>query len=175
VHFVTRRSLRAKHLRLRILPTGEPEVVLPRGGTQAQAAAMVRAHTVWITRQQQRIAARRAANPELLADSREHFLQHKTAAEQELLPRLARWAAQLKLHPQRATIKRLRSRWGSCSARGNISLSYKLLFLSPAVRDYVIVHELCHLRELNHSARFWALVAAVLPEWRELRQELRVG
>jgi len=65
-----------------------------------------------------------------------------------------------------------RSRWGSASARGTISLSWRLLLAPADVFDYVLVHELCHLRELNHSPRFWALVAAARPGYREQKRWL---
>ena len=77
----------------------------------------------------------------------------------------------------RVTVSRLRiadqrSRWGSASPRGTISLSWRLLLAPPAVFDYVVVHELCHLHELNHSPRFWALVAAARPGYREQKRWL---
>jgi len=67
---------------------------------------------------------------------------------------------------KKVTIRNQRSRWGSCSARGTISLNWRLLQAPDFVRDYVIYHELSHLREMNHSARFWAQVAEVCPAWR---------
>ncbi len=73
----------------------------------------------------------------------------------------------------RVAIRAQKSCWGSCSRAGNLNFNYKLQFLPPRLQDYVIVHELAHLREHNHSARFWAAVAGVLPNWRSLRRELR--
>ena len=66
----------------------------------------------------------------------------------------------------RVTIRNQRARWGSCSAGGTISLNWRLVQAPAAVRDYLIYHELMHLREMNHSGRFWARVAAVCPDWR---------
>jgi predicted metal-dependent hydrolase len=69
-------------------------------------------------------------------------------------------------------IRNQKSRWGSCSKKGNLNFNYKLVFLSPELRDYVIVHEICHIREFNHGKAFWALVAETVPEWRGLRKSL---
>lgn len=66
-----------------------------------------------------------------------------------------------------------RTRWGSCSARGNIALNWRLVLMPPAVVDYVVCHELAHLKEMNHSPRFWSVVEQLCPAWRQLRLELR--
>jgi predicted metal-dependent hydrolase len=66
-----------------------------------------------------------------------------------------------------------RTRWGSCNHRGGITLNWRLAFLPPAVADYVVCHELAHLREMNHGPRFWSIVEQLCPDWRTLRAELR--
>ncbi|NBS67881.1 M48 family peptidase [bacterium] len=66
-----------------------------------------------------------------------------------------------------------RTRWGSCSKRGNLNFNYRILFLPPHLADYLIVHELCHLKEFNHSPRFWALVAQGCPNYHACKKELR--
>jgi predicted metal-dependent hydrolase len=73
-------------------------------------------------------------------------------------------------------IRNQRSRWGSCSKKGNLNFNYKLVFLTPIQQDYIIVHEICHLKEFNHGQGFWDLVAETIPEWKKIRAELkRVG
>ena len=66
-----------------------------------------------------------------------------------------------------------RSRWGSCSAKRTISLNWRLIQAPPFVRGYIILHELMHLREMNHSDRFWAAVAEVCPDWREAERWIK--
>ena len=83
----------------------------------------------------------------------------KQKAEQVIPERLAVLAEQHGFHFNRVTIRGQKTRWGSCSTKKNINLNYKLLFLEPAVVDYVLIHELCHTIEMNHSKRFWELVA----------------
>jgi predicted metal-dependent hydrolase len=70
-------------------------------------------------------------------------------------------------------IKKQKTRWGSCSEKKNINFNFKLLFLPPELSDYIIVHELCHLGEFNHSKRFWNLVAKTMPNYLELKNQLK--
>ncbi len=85
------------------------------------------------------------------------WLKHK--AEQVIPKRLENLAERHGFHFNRVTIRGQKTRWGSCSSQKNINLNYKLLFLEAAVVDYVLIHELCHTIEMNHSRRFWDLVA----------------
>ena len=75
----------------------------------------------------------------------------------------------------RIAIRNQKSRWGSCSKKGNLNFNYKLVFLPPPVRDYVIVHEICHIKEFNHGRGFWALVGETVPEYKELRKQLKIA
>jgi predicted metal-dependent hydrolase len=95
-------------------------------------------------------------------------------ANRELVPRLQELAAGHNLTVARVTIRNQRSRWGSCSRRGVIALNFRLVQMPPAVCDYVLLHELMHLRQQNHSRRYWRLVEAVCPEYREAERWLRV-
>ena len=77
------------------------------------------------------------------------------------------------LIPDKIFIRRQKTRWGSCSAKRTLSFNFKLMMLSAEIIDYVIVHELCHLKELNHSSNFWFLVEEILPGYKLLRKELK--
>lgn len=70
-------------------------------------------------------------------------------------------------------IKNQKTRWGSCSCRQNLNLNYKIVFLPQNHQDYIIVHEMCHLKEFNHSGKFWALVEKALPDYLEIRKGFR--
>ncbi len=73
----------------------------------------------------------------------------------------------------RITIRSQKTRWGSCSTSGSISLNYKLMKYRPEIIDYVIIHELCHTKQMNHSKKFWSLVERILPNYKELKRELK--
>jgi len=102
------------------------------------------------------------------------YLEHKELARREVTSRVEHYA---KLHGfayGRIAIRDTRRSWGSCSSLGNLNFSYKLIFLPPHLRDYVVIHELCHLRELNHSDRFWSEVAVIMPQYKECYRELKI-
>lgn len=105
--------------------------------------------------------------------SRKHYLKYKEAARTLVHARLGHFNSFYNLPLRRVFIKNLQSRWGSCSSQGNLNFNYKILFLSPAVADYIIVHELCHLRHFNHRVEFWILVAQTTPHYKSLRKQLR--
>jgi hypothetical protein len=96
-------------------------------------------------------------------------------ASDELSLRLRPLAHELGIDYARMSVRRQRTRWGSCSTRGTISLNVCLLFQRPAVVRYLMVHELCHRRHMNHSRRFWALVESLEPDWKPLDAELLQG
>ncbi len=91
----------------------------------------------------------------------------------ELPARTWELAARCGVEVKQVTVRDQRSRWGSCSAQGTISLNWRLVQTPDFVRDYIIFHELMHLREMNHSARFWARVEEVCPGWREAERWLK--
>ena len=97
----------------------------------------------------------------------------RAAAKRELPPRLMELAARADLRVARVTVRDQRSRWGSCSSRGAIALNWRLLLMPPAVCDYVLWHELMHLKRADHSPVFWKLVEAVCPDYRDARAWLR--
>lgn len=94
-------------------------------------------------------------------------------AARELPPRVLELAALHRLPARRVTIRNQRSRWGSCSRRGTISLNWRLVQTPPFVRDYLVLHELAHLKEMNHSRRFWHEVACLCPDYRAAERWLK--
>jgi predicted metal-dependent hydrolase len=97
----------------------------------------------------------------------------KELARSELILRLRELASAHDLEPGLVSIRNQRSRWGSCARNGNIALNFRLVQMPASVRDYVLLHELMHIRHQNHSRRFWRLVEAVCPGFREAERWLR--
>jgi predicted metal-dependent hydrolase len=94
-------------------------------------------------------------------------------ARRELIPRLQELARVHDLAVARVVIRNQRSRWGSCARSGAIALNFRLIQTPNAVRDYVLIHELMHLRQQNHSQRFWRLVESACPDYRDAERWLR--
>lgn len=105
--------------------------------------------------------------------SKDDYLKGKEQARELILERLNYFNQFYGFNYKRVSVRNQKSRWGSCSRDGNLNFNYKVLFLTKEVRDYIVVHELCHLKELNHSARFWALVARTVPNYKQLRKNLK--
>jgi predicted metal-dependent hydrolase len=99
----------------------------------------------------------------------------KARTLEALKPRTDHYAGRLGLLAPRIALSSARSQWGICSEDGSIRLSWRLVHLDPALADYVIAHEVAHLAELNHSKRFWSLVARLYPGWREARERLELA
>ncbi|MAZ29808.1 hypothetical protein CL655_00805 [bacterium] len=103
-----------------------------------------------------------------------HYQAHKEAARALVEARLAHYNQHYQLEWGRVAIRNQRRCWGSCSSLKNLNFNYKILFLPPHLQDYIIVHELCHLKEMHHGPSFWALVAEQVPAYQMYRTELRI-
>ncbi len=104
---------------------------------------------------------------------RRDYLKYKEAARALVKSRLALYNQVYKFRVNRIAIKNHKSRWGSASKKGNLNFNYKVALLPADMADYVIVHELCHLGEFNHSPRFWRLMAVAMPNWRVVRRKFK--
>jgi len=109
----------------------------------------------------------------LFRNNKNNYLKHKEEASKLISERIDYYNNIYQFDFNRISIRNQRTRWGSCSSKKNLNFNYRLLFLPKRISDYIIVHELCHLKELNHSRRFWNLVAEVIPDYLDIRKELR--
>lgn len=111
--------------------------------------------------------------PDLPALTESELETLRRQARQILSAKTAVFAQQLGVSYDRIFIRSQRTRWGSCSGKGNLNFNCLLMLTPEPVQDYVVVHELCHLRQMNHSPAFWCLVESILPDYRKQRQWLK--
>lgn len=105
--------------------------------------------------------------------SKADYAEHKKEALKLAEERVNFYNAKYNYSVNRISVRNQKTRWGSCSSKRNLTFNYRILFLARHLRDYVIVHEICHLKEMNHSKKFWDLVARTFPNHQEVRQELK--
>ena len=105
--------------------------------------------------------------------TRQQYLNRKEEARALAVERLAFYGEQYGLTYSRLSIRDQKTRWGSCSSKGNLNFNYRIVYLSRRLLDYIIVHELCHLRHLNHGPQFWSLMQRSIPDARQRAKELR--
>jgi predicted metal-dependent hydrolase len=193
--YVIRRSARARHSRIVIEEDATVVVVLPMRAPAREAEQMVERHRAWIARHVARITARRrslALRPSLahgrvlsingqaeivraVTDAERAALERRLrrAARAAIAERIAARAPEMNVTVKRLTIRDQRTRWGSASRSGTLSFSWRLVLAPPEVLDYVVVHELAHLRVAGHGPAFWRLVKQHFADPQRARKWLR--
>jgi predicted metal-dependent hydrolase len=163
------RHPRARRYVIRVQSDGSVRVTVPRWGSERRAHDFVRQQQAWIERQRRRLEERRNhARAECPAET----AALRSRAAKELPDELRRLAALNGLTVSRVSVRNQRSRWGSCSRKGHICLNWRLMLMPGFVREYVLIHELMHLKRLDHSPAFWRQVIAACPRCAEARKWL---
>lgn len=160
----------ARRLRITVKPGGEVVATVPRWVSLEQARQFVAQKSVWLAKA---VAKMQKVKPRLARGTRAEYKKFKKQTEQFVRTRVRELNEQYGFKYNRIFIRNQKTRWGSASQKGNLSFNYKIIFLPPLLQDYLIVHELCHLQEMNHSKRFWALVAQTIPSFKKARKELK--
>jgi hypothetical protein len=168
LNYIIRRHKRAKRLRLTIGRDKQIVLTLPCGVSEMTGRRFMRQKADWITRTFENVGS--LGSP---TASGHDYRKDKEKARAFVLRRLEYYNRFYRFQFNRVSIRDQKTRWGSCSAKSNLNFSYKLLYLPLELADYVIVHELCHLQEMNHSDRFWRLVEKVLPDYQVQRKRLK--
>ena len=158
-----------KTISIVIRPNGEVEVRCPRRCSKRDVDAFLLSKEDWIRKHLETIAAR----PQIPALSPEQLRELAKQAAEVLPERVQHFANIMGVTVGRITIRSQRTRWGSCSAQGNLNFNCLLMLCPEEVRDYVVIHELCHRKHLNHSADFWAEVERYCPDYRIHRKWLK--
>ncbi len=167
--FIHRRRLR--HIKISVSASGQIFVSAPFWVGRKKAEEFLSSKAGWVADKVREISV---SGRIVLGEDRKDYLKRKKEALVLATERLEYFNSRFYHLPvKKILIANQKSRWGSCSASGHIRYNYRILDIPPAICDYVIVHELCHIKEMNHSPRFWRLVSETVPDWREKRRFLR--
>ncbi len=170
VAFTLKRSERARLLRLEISGWTGLVVTAPSRLPMARIENFIRERAGWVLEKMAIFDAARPVNR--IGGGRRDYLKNKEAARALVLDRLEFFNRDRRFNYGQVKIKNQKSRWGSCSRKGNLNFNYKIIRLPSRLADYIIAHELCHLCEFNHGLSFWRKLSGILPDCRALRQEL---
>ncbi len=162
-------------LSLQVKNDGQVIVRAPRHVTLQEISAFVRKNSAWLhkhlekVRKEKELNAASPVQPLTMED-----IQKLADEALRVIPgRVAHFAPLVGVTYGRITVRNQRTRWGSCSSKGNLNFNCLLMLAPPGILDYVVVHELCHRKEMNHSPKFWAEVAKVIPDYKERQKWLR--
>jgi predicted metal-dependent hydrolase len=175
VPYTLRVSRRARRLRLCVYCDGALVVTTPRNLHISAIEGFIIRKSKWVLDKIDHfrsfsgsfVRAQRRTN------TKAEFLEHKHRALSLVQERVAKYNEIYKFKFNKINIRNQKTRWGSCSHRGNLSFNYKIALLPERLADYIVVHELCHLGEFNHSKNFWSLVARVFPDYPDIKRELK--
>ena len=160
----------SRHMRVLVHGDGRVVATAPYRATYGAMERFLFSREDWIKKALSKFASRKSVLPGLGVVN---YKKHKGQARGFVLDRLEHFNQFYNFKYNRVSIRNQKSRWGSCSKKGNLNFNYKIIFLPPEQADYIIVHELCHLKELNHSKRFWDLVSCAIPCYKEIRRKLK--
>ena len=158
-----------------VAPGGKVTVRMPLRGSERFAVSMVEEKRDWIVKNYLKMQALspKPSQKEKTPYERRLEAPYRQAAKEYIPKRVAYYAQLLDVTYATISIRDQKTRWGSCSSKGNLSFSWRLILAPPKVLDYVVVHELCHRKEMNHSPRFWALVESLVPDYKTHRKWLK--
>ena len=169
--YTHKKSKRAKRMRLAVYCDGSVVITSPFGVQQSIVEKFVSDKKQWVW---DKILFFNSIDSKAIRTfSRKDYLENKDNALVLVNERFRFYNKIYGFSFNKIYIKNQKTRWGSCSCKQNLNLNYKIVFLSQKHQDYIIVHEMCHLKEFNHSRKFWALVEKALPNYLEIKKELR--
>ncbi len=158
-------------MRLAVYCDGLVVLTLPHNLQETEAEKFIQEKTKWLVSKINFFKQFKSAP--LARYGRRDYLRYKDEALLLAKEKVAYFNQFYGYKFNKINIKNQKTRWGSCSRKGNLNFNFKMLFLQEKLRDYLIVHELCHLKEFNHSGNFWSQVSKTIPQWLEIRKELK--
>lgn len=172
VDYLVRKSNRAKRLRLAIYCDGSFVVTVPNNFELKNVEEYILQKAQWVLDKLQ-IMKKRGKNKVFTKRSEREFQKIKNEALVFAQNKVEKFNEIYGFQFNKIAIKNQKTRWGSCSRKGNLNYNYKISLLPERLADYIIVHELCHLKEFNHGKKFWNQVERVLPDYRERIEEIK--
>lgn len=169
IEYTVRKQARSKNLRLAINSQGSLVASRPWFLSEAAIEKFIRSKAQWVIEKLEQFSGRKNDQEQ----SRLEYIRYHTAATELIGQKIKKFNSRYHLPLGKISIRNQRTRWGSCSSRGNLNFNYRIIFLPEAMADYIVVHELCHLKEMNHSPKFWALVAREIPDYKKIRKDLQ--
>lgn len=171
--YTLRRSRRAKRIRLTINCEGVLTVTLPNSlfFSENSAERAIRTKAKWVSEKLDYF--KKHQNRHLCKGSKKELTKYKDLARNLITEKIKHFNQFYDFSFNKISIRNQKTRWGSCSRRGNLNFNYKIVLMPEKIANYIIVHELCHLGEFNHSKKFWGLVSRTIPEHKKIRKEIR--
>ncbi len=171
IEYKIRKSKKAKHLKLVINNNAEILVVIPWRLSNQIAEEFLYQKIDWVLKILRSLKDKPVS---LISKSNEEdYQKYKKLALEVVKKKINYFNTFYKFSFNRITIKNQKTRWGSCSIQGNLNFNYRIIFLNEKLCDYIVVHELCHLKEMNHSKRFWGLVAKTILDHKTRKKIIR--
>ncbi|MEK7628957.1 MAG: SprT family zinc-dependent metalloprotease [Patescibacteria group bacterium] len=175
IKYTLKLSKKARRLRLAIYCDGAVVLTAPHSASENFINQFVAKNTEWILKKLKDFAPRAHQPRAGKLSSRKLYIKHKDEALVLAQNRVNYFNQFYGFKFNKINIRNQKTRWGSCSKKGNLNFNYKIALLPAYAADYIIVHELCHLSEFNHSRNFWNLVAKTIPNYLAIRKELKRG
>lgn len=170
IDYILKVNKRSRNIRLSIHPGAKVTVTTPRFVPQFIVDRFLKDQSDWLQEKMEHFSKLPPVKNK--KEKRDEYLKYKEDALILVKERLEYFNKYYNFKWHNITIRNQKTRWGSCSRKGNLNFNYKIVLLPEEQADYIIVHELCHLKELNHSKDFWNLVGISVPNFKNIRSSL---
>lgn len=170
ISYILKKNRRSRYMRLSVSPDASVRVSVPWGFDEAAVEKFLIEKAEWLLG---KLSFFKNKNSIVPSGDRKDYLKNKELARQIAETKLRYFNNFYGFDWKNVSIRNQKTRWGSCSGKGNLNFSYRIVYLGEEICDYIIVHELCHLREFNHSKKFWALVGKAVPDYKKIRKRLK--
>ncbi len=169
--YTIKSNSRSKSVRIAVHHDGMVIVTKPKFIPKLAVKLIVEKRSSWVLEQMEKLAQK---PKRLLAQySIKDYKENKQKAYEIIWNKVLHYNKFYKYNIGKIYIRNQKTRWGSCSGKRNLNFNYKIVFLPEVLQDYIVVHEICHLKEMNHSARFWSLVAVQIPNYKQQILEIK--